>query len=105
MVIVALIGAGFVVLLIAPTLHRSINARSRADAEAVRVSRAQALRTSPDGTAREFSTAAGALKTRDRLLLRGVRSEVVHEEGQTLLIHRVHDGAVVEAVMNELGIG
>lgn len=104
MVIVALVGAGFAVLLVAPTVHRSINARSRAGAESARLSRVNALRSSPEGAMHVFPDATGAVKTRDRLLLRGVRAEVVHENGATLLVHRANDSAVVEAVMNELGI-
>jgi hypothetical protein len=104
MVIVALIGSGFVVLLVAPTIHRSINAKSRAGAEAARVERANALRNTPSGATRELSTAASAVRARDRLLLRGVRAEVVHEGGRALLIYNVADNVVVDEVIDELDI-
>jgi hypothetical protein len=104
MVIVGLIGTGFVVLLVAPTIHRSINAKSRAEAEAARVERANALRNTSSGATRELSAAASAVRARDRLLLRGVRAEVVHEGGRTLLIFNVADSAVVDEVIDELGI-
>jgi len=104
MVIVGLIGSGFVVLLVAPTIHRSINAKSRAGAETLRVERANALRNTPSGATRELSTAASAVRARDRLLLRGVRAEVVHEGGRTLLIYKVADNSVVDEVIDELGI-
>jgi len=104
MVIVALIATGFVVLLIAPTVHRSINAKSRASVEAARVGRANALRGSADGATRSFSNAAVAVRIRDRLLLRGVRAEVVPNEGSALLIYRSCDEQVLEDVITELGI-
>ena len=104
MVITALIVGGFVVLLVAPTLHRRINARSRDAAELKRVERAATLRDSADGTSRDFGVAANALKVRDRLLLRGVRSEVVSEDGTTTLIYEIANEDIVDSVMNELGV-
>ena len=102
MVIVGLIGVGFVVLLIAPTIHRSINARSRASAEQARVARAELLRSSPEGSSRSFSSFAAAVQVRDRLLLRGVRAEVVPDEGRAALIYGVRDSETLESVMREL---
>lgn len=104
MVIVGLIAIGFVVLLVAPTVHRRINVRSQATAEASRVARANALRSSADGAVREFGDASAAIATRDRLLLRGVRAEVVPSAGSTSLIYHKDDSAVLEAVLTELGI-
>lgn len=104
MVIVGLIGAGFVVLLVAPTIHRSINARSRARAEQVRVDRAQVLQSSSDGASREFTSFAAAVRVRDRLLLRGVRAEVVDDEGRATLIYAADATDTIEEVMRELGI-
>lgn len=102
MVIVGLIGTGFLVLLVAPTVHRRINARSRASAEASRVARANELRSSSDGAVREFDDGAAAIRVRDRLLLRGVRAEVVRGPDHVSLIHRAVDAAVVDAVIDEL---
>lgn len=104
MVIVGLIGAGFAVLLVAPTLHRRINARSRAAVEAERVDRANTLRASADGMTRAFADASSAVSVRDRLLLRGVRAEIVPERAETLLIYRVGDQETVDGVLTELGI-
>lgn len=102
MVITGLILIGFVVLLVAPTIHRRINTNSRETAEAKRVARAHELQTSADGKTRTFDTASDAVRLRDRLLLRGVRSEVVTEEGKTTLIYRSFDNDVVESVLAEL---
>lgn len=104
MVIAALIGVGFLVLLVAPTLHRSINARSRATVEAKRVGRAHDLRASPEGATRSFADARIAMSVRDRLLLRGVRAEVVSEPNSTVLIYRAADGETLDSVIAELGI-
>lgn len=104
MVITGLIVTGFVVLLIAPTIHRSINEKSRDTAEAQRVARAQQLQNSADGASRPFDVAADAVRTRDRLLLRGVRSEVVSENGRTQLIYSASDSPIVEAVLDELDL-
>jgi len=104
MVIVGLIGIGFVVLLVAPTVHRSINARSRASAEQVRVERAHLLRSSPDGASRTFPSFAAAVQVRDRLLLRGVRAEVVQDEGRAALIYAAGESETLESVMRELDI-
>lgn len=104
MVIAGLIVAGFVVLLIAPTVHRRINNKNRETAEANRVARAQQLQTSADGESRPFSSAVNAMRMRDRLLIRGVRSEVVTNDGQTTLIYRSSDAEIVEAVLTELDL-
>lgn len=104
MVITGLIVAGFVVLLIAPTIHRRINAKSRESAEAKRVARAHELQTSTEGESRLFDVAADAVKMRDRLLIRGVRSELVTENGQTTLIFRSADAETVTAVLEELDL-
>ncbi len=104
MVITGLIVAGFVVLLIAPTIHRRINTNSRETAEANRIARAQELQSSSDGESRPFGNAADAVRMRDRLLLRGVRSEVVTEDGQTILIYRSSDADTVTAVQAELNL-
>lgn len=104
MVIAALIGIGFVVLLVAPTLHRSMNARSRAAVEARRVDRANDLRHSPDGATRSFVDAKTAMSVRDRLLLRGVRAEVVPDGSSATLIYRAADAETLQSVVTELGI-
>jgi len=105
MVITALIVIGFVVLLIAPTVHRRINANSRSAAEQNRVGRARELRDSTDGSVRTFESPARAVNVRDHLLLRGVRSEILSEEGSTVLVFRSEDAEVVDSVLSELGLG
>ena len=102
MVIAALIGVGIVVLLVAPTIHRRINAKSRETAESSRIERAQVLRESPEGQSTHFDSAANAVKVRDRLLLRGVRAEVIREGAKTALVYRSTDAPVVRALMDEL---
>lgn len=105
MIIAALVGAGILVLLVAPTIHRRINAKSRESAETRRIERAHTLRESPDGESTVFDTANHAVLVRDRLLLRGVRAEVTQEDGRTTLIYRSVDAPIVKSLMNELGIG
>jgi hypothetical protein len=104
MVIVGLIGTGFVVLLVAPTIHRRINARSRHDAETARLERAARLRDSSGGGSTTFTTSSDAVRVRDRLLLRGVRSEMIYEDERTLLVYPAEDAVTVESVITELGI-
>lgn len=103
MVIVGLIAIGFLVLLIAPTVHRSVNAKSRATVETARVDRANSLRDSVDGATRSFPDAATAVRVRDRLLLRGVRAEVISEKGLALLVYRSADEHTLDEVIAELG--
>lgn len=104
MVITGLIVTGFVVLLIAPTIHRRINTKNRETAEANRVERAQRLQKSTDGESRRFDSASDAVAMRDRLLLRGVRAEVVNEGGQATLIYNSKDASTVDAVLVELDL-
>lgn len=104
MIVALVVGAGFVVLLIAPTIHRRINEKSRNEAESTRVSRAESLRTSADGATLHFDNAGKAALLRDRLLLNGVRSELIQEEAETLLIYNRGDEATVSNVKGELGI-
>ncbi len=104
MIVALVIGAGFIVLLIAPTIHRRINAKSRRVAESKRVDRAEALRTSPVGAVQSFVKARDAALLRDRLILRGVRSELIQEAEKTLVVYNVSDTDAVNALMSELGI-
>jgi len=104
MVIAALIGAGVIVLLVAPTIHRRINAKSRETAESSRIERAQVLRESPEGESTHFETTAHAVKVRDRLLLSGVRAEIIRDGAKTALVYRSVDAPVVRALMDELDI-
>lgn len=105
MIVAVVIGIGFVVLLIAPTIHRNINQKSRDEAENLRVSRAETLRNSAEGATLSLSRAADAAALRDRLLLNGVRAELIQENGETLMIYNSADQSTVTAVRNELGIG
>lgn len=102
MIVALVVGAGFVVLLIAPTIHRNINAKSRREAESVRVSRAEELRSSPNGAVAEFGRAGDAALLRDRLLLKGVRAELLQENGRTVLIYDKHNTETVEGLRSEL---
>lgn len=104
MIVALVVGAGFVVLLIAPTIHRNINEKSRNEAETMRVSRAESLRTSSHGATLHFDNAGKAALLRDRLLLNGVRAELIQEDGQTLLIYNRSDEATVTTLTGELGI-
>ncbi len=102
MILALLLGAGVVVLLIAPTLHRRSVANSRAGLAASRDRRVAELRASADGIEYPMEARA-ALRVRDALLLRGVRTEVVTEDdaGATL-VGRQEDRATIEAAIEEL---
>lgn len=101
MILALLLGAGVVVLLIAPTLHRRSVANSRAGLAASRDRRVAELRASPDGI--EFSLPGRtALRVRDALLLRGVRTEVVTAGAEATLVGHVDDRATIEAAIAEL---
>jgi len=101
MVLALVIGAGFVTLLIAPTIHRRINAKSRQQVAQSRTDRARARRTGGAAN-REFSDAAQSIRVRDRLLLRGVRAEVLEESGSWLLLFEDDDVEAVDLVISEL---
>ena len=105
MIVALVIGAGFVVLLIAPTIHRKVNAKSRDEAEAKRLGRAESLRSSSSGLVKGFAKATDAAMLRDRLILVGVRSELIQEHGQTLVVYSTADSDAVDALVTELGIG
>lgn len=104
MILALLLGAGVVVLLIAPTLHRRSVESSRAGLAASRDRRVAALRNSADGV--EFPLdGRDALRVRDALLLRGVRTEVVTEGQTATLVGRVDDRSTIEAAIAELTDG
>ena len=101
MIVALVVGAGFIVLLIAPTIHRRINENSRNAAESARLSRANELRNSADGATLVFDRAADATMLRDRLLLRGTRAELVEENGKVLLVYSKADQDVVTDVQDD----
>ena len=105
MIFVGVLVVGFFVLLIAPTIHRRINTKSRTEAQAARQTRADELLRSDAGESRRVATAADGALLRDRLLLRGVRSELVVDDDGPLVAFEVEDAGVVDAVIDELDIG
>lgn len=104
MIVAVVIAIGFVVLLIAPTIHRRINAKSREQARVAKESRAATLLKSPDGVSLSFESATSAAQLRDRLLIRGVRSELLPAAPHTLVVFNKSDEEMVLAVKSELGI-
>lgn len=100
-ILALVVGAGFLTLLVAPTIHRRINAKSRREVAESRAIRARERR-SQGAAYREFRDAAQCVRLRDRLLLRGVRSEVLEESDRWLLLFDAQDSATVEAVIAEL---
>lgn len=102
MVLALLIGAGFITLLIAPTLHRRNNQKSRREVAQARTERAQ-VRRDEGAASRSFADAAQCVRVRDRLLLRGVRAEVLEEDGAWLLLFDADDGETVDGVIAEVG--
>ncbi len=102
MILALLIIAGFVTLLVAPTIHRRINASSRRQVAQSRTDRAR--QRQEDGAAsREFTDAATCVKVRDRLLLHGVRAEVLKDSDRWLLLFDADDSDAVDAAIAELG--
>ena len=104
MILALLLGAGAVVLLIAPTLHRRSVAKSRAGLAASREQRVAQLRASAAGIEFPLGT-RDALRIRDALLLRGVRTEVVNDGAQAMLVGNVDDRTAIEAAIDELAAG
>lgn len=104
MIVAVVIGIGFVVLLIAPTIHRRINENSREQAKAAKETRAAALLESPDGASLSFPDAKSAAQLRDRLLIRGVRAELLWVAPHTLVVFDKSDEEQVLTVKSELGI-
>lgn len=102
MIVALVVAAGFVVLLIAPTIHRRINENSRQAREDSRVSRAETLRSSWNGSVLSFDNASRAAKLRDRLLLSGVRTELISEGSQTLVVYDRRNEATVHRVLDDL---
>lgn len=102
MILALLIGAGFVTLLVAPTLHRRNKQKSRREVAQARTERARERRA--EGAAsRSFGEAAECVRVRDRLLLRGVRAEVLEEDGSWLLLFDGNDAETVDAAIAEVG--
>jgi len=101
MVLALVVGAGFVTLLIAPTIHRRINAKSRQQVVDARADRAR-TRRSEGASTREFADAGECVRVRDRLLLRGVRAEVLEESGSWLLLFDESDATNVDAAISEI---
>ncbi len=102
MIIGVVIGLGFVVLLVAPTLHRRINANSRQRARSAKETRATELLNSKEGSSVRFDNGGDAARLRDRLLIRGVRSELVSQSSSTLVVFHRDDQEQVRAVTDEL---
>lgn len=105
MIVAIVVGIGFVVLLIAPTIHRRINENSRQQAREAKESRAAALLESPEGTSLDFVNARDAAQLRDRLLIRGVRAELLRTPTETLVVFNRSDEPTVRQAMAELDNG
>ena len=105
MIVAIVVGIGFVVLLIAPTIHRRINENSRQQARDLKESRAAALLDSPEGSSLAFGDARQAAQLRDRLLIRGVRAELLRTPNETLVVFHTQDEPTVTRVTNELDNG
>ena len=101
--IFGLLAIGFAVLLVAPRIHRKVNARSRSRAETRRSRRVAALRASPGGVEVPVDTHEVAVRARDMLLLRGVRVEVASDAPGARIVTTAADRAAVEAVLSEIG--
>lgn len=101
MILALVVGAGFVTLLVAPTIHRRINAKSRGEVARSRAERARD-RLSEGASSREFSDASRCVRVRDRLLLRGVRAEVLEDAGTWLLLFDADDAEKVDLAIGEL---
>ena len=103
MILALLIGAGFVTLLVAPTIHRRINASSRRQVARSRADRAR-QRQDAGAASRTFTDASACVRVRDRLLLHGVRAETLSDSGDWLLLFDEADADVVDAAIDELDL-
>ena len=101
MILALLIGGGFITLLVAPTIHRRINASSRRQVAESRADRARERKVS-GAASRAFTDARECVRARDRLLLHGVRAEILQDSGDWLLLFDDEDTEVVDAAIAEL---
>lgn len=102
MIIAFVIAAGFLVLLVAPSIHRRSIQKSRDEAAAKKVQRAESFRHEHSTEEHEVRTAADAVRARDALMLQGVRSEVVTGDDGTVLLAANEDRPVVLRVLRSL---
>lgn len=102
MIIALVIAAGFLVLLIAPTLHRRSIQKSRDEAAAKKVQRAESFRDEHSTEEHVVLSAADAVRARDALMLQGVRSEVITGDDGTVLLAADEDRSVVLEVLRSL---
>ena len=100
MIIAALILIGFVILLVAPTWHRRSIQNSREEAAARKRERARSFQQEETTEAHLVNDAASAVRARDALLLRGVRSEVIEADGQVVLLATAADRDTVRDVLD-----
>lgn len=102
MIIAVVIAAGFLVLLIAPSLHRRSIQKSRDEAAAKKVERAESFRRERSTEEHVLETPADAVRARDALMLQGVRSEVITGENGTVLLAANEDRPVVLEILRSL---
>lgn len=102
-IIFGLLGLGFAVLLVAPRLHRRSNARSRLDAEHQRSKRVAAMQSSPSSVEVTVASQEQAIRGRDALLLRGIRTEILVRSTEVKLLTTRAELSSVEQVLTELG--
>ncbi|MBT8478950.1 MAG: hypothetical protein KJO06_08540 [Gemmatimonadetes bacterium] len=102
MIIAIVIALGFIVLLVAPTMHRRSIQKSRAEAAAKKVERAASFRREQSTEEHVAINAAEAVQARDALMLRGVRSEVVADDDGVVLLASEDDRQAVTAAFAAL---
>lgn len=102
MIIAALMGLGFLTLLIAPRVHRRSVHRAQMAAAAHRAGRASELRQIATATEYPMASMREATSARDALTLRGVRSVVVSHAGAHTVVVDASDADTVAEVLNAL---
>ncbi len=100
-VIVAVMALGFVVLLVAPSVHRRNTLRSREAAVAARSQSARRLRDA-GGLERRLDPVVDAVRVRDALILRGVRAEILRDRSGVSIVFDAADAETVDSVLAEL---
>ena len=98
-VIAILLTTGAALLVVAPRLHRRSLERARRRLERDHRRRVEALRARPGADEVRVADRATAVRARDRLLLRGVRVEIVESTEGVVLVHTASDSdEVADAV-------
>jgi hypothetical protein len=102
MIVAGLLVVGAALLLVAPRWHRQVLGRAQTRADVARRQRVDELRARPGSAALAVPGIGLAHHAARRLLLRGVRVEIVDDSDGVTLVHDAESSEAVAAVVREL---